>query len=112
MHKSKLNTNGTFSVGKTWRLDELRSVQVSNVGSTKLFGTRTQIFGIQPLAFSITLSRTYRWQTENQNDQANFLASLVQLFRTVTKGGAQLQLEGLRDPGSIPGKSWRRAELL
>lgn len=31
MHKSKLNTNGTFSVGKTWRLAELRSIQVVNV---------------------------------------------------------------------------------
>jgi hypothetical protein len=33
MHKSKLNSNGTFSVGKSWRLDELRSVQVTNVSS-------------------------------------------------------------------------------
>jgi len=33
IHKSKLNTNGTFSVGKTWRLPELRAVQVVNVRS-------------------------------------------------------------------------------
>lgn len=31
IHKSKLNTNGTFSVGKTWRLPELRAIQVVNV---------------------------------------------------------------------------------
>ncbi len=31
LHKSKLNTNGTFSVGKTWRLPELRAVQVTSV---------------------------------------------------------------------------------
>jgi hypothetical protein len=31
IHKSKLNTNGTFSVGKTWRLAELRAVQVVKV---------------------------------------------------------------------------------
>ncbi|KAG6830301.1 hypothetical protein H0H92_001379 [Tricholoma furcatifolium] len=30
IHKSKLNTNGTFSVGKTWRLPELRAVHVVN----------------------------------------------------------------------------------
>jgi exocyst complex component 1 len=29
--KSKLNTNGTFSVGKTWRLAELRGIQVTDV---------------------------------------------------------------------------------
>jgi hypothetical protein len=28
IHKSKLNTNGTFSVGKTWKLAELRAIQV------------------------------------------------------------------------------------
>ena len=31
IHKSKLNSNGTFSVGKTWRLQELRGVEVVNV---------------------------------------------------------------------------------
>jgi len=31
IHKSKLNTNGTFSVGKTWKLAELRGVQVLDV---------------------------------------------------------------------------------
>lgn len=31
IHKSKLNTNGSFSVGKTWKLIELRAVQVVNV---------------------------------------------------------------------------------
>ena len=31
LHKSKLNTNGTFSVGKTWRLVELRAIQVPDV---------------------------------------------------------------------------------
>lgn len=37
IHKSKLNTNGTFSVGKTWRLPELRAVQVINVCSRLLY---------------------------------------------------------------------------
>jgi hypothetical protein len=31
LHKSKLNTNGTYSVGKTWRLAELRGLQVLSV---------------------------------------------------------------------------------
>ena len=32
IHKSKMNSNGTFSVGKTWKLNELRAVEVINVG--------------------------------------------------------------------------------
>lgn len=31
IHKSKLNSNGSFSVGKTWKLSELRGVEVLNV---------------------------------------------------------------------------------
>ncbi|GLB35990.1 putative exocyst complex component SEC3 N-terminal PIP2 binding PH [Lyophyllum shimeji] len=79
IHKSKLNTNGTFSVGKTWRLPELRAIHVVN-----------------SLSFNITLSRTYRWQTENQADQASFLEALIQLFHTVAPG-SPLQVEGFPD---------------
>ncbi|KAJ2932691.1 hypothetical protein H1R20_g4427, partial [Candolleomyces eurysporus] len=57
MHKSKRNTNGTFSVGKTWRVAELRGLQVTN-------------------SFNITLSRTYRWDTESGDEQAQFLQAL------------------------------------
>ncbi|KAK0478326.1 exocyst complex component Sec3-domain-containing protein [Armillaria novae-zelandiae] len=77
LHKSKLNTNGTFSVGKTWRLPELRAVQVTSTQS-----------------FNITLSRTYRWRTENAVDQVKFLEALIPLFHTVTGGKAPLQVEG------------------
>ena len=31
IHKSKLNSNGSFSVGKTWKLSELRGIEVLNV---------------------------------------------------------------------------------
>lgn len=28
IHKSKRNTNGTFSIGKTWNLEDLRALEV------------------------------------------------------------------------------------
>ncbi|KAG6818073.1 hypothetical protein H0H87_009228 [Tephrocybe sp. NHM501043] len=55
---------------------------------------------LQPLSFNITLSRTYRWQTENQIDQANFLDALVQLFHAVAPGSG-LQLDGLIDTRKV-----------
>ncbi|KAJ7783605.1 exocyst complex component Sec3-domain-containing protein [Mycena maculata] len=79
LHKSKLNTNGSFSVGKTWRLPELHGLQVVN-----------------PLSFNITLSRTYRWQTENPADQSQFLEALIRLFRIVSPDST-LKLEGVDD---------------
>ncbi|KAK0464997.1 exocyst complex component Sec3-domain-containing protein [Desarmillaria tabescens] len=85
LHKSKLNTNGTFSVGKTWRLPELRAVQVTSAQS-----------------FNITLSRTYRWRTENAADQVKFLEALIPLFHTVTGGKAPLQVEGFPSTEDVP----------
>ncbi|KAI0079631.1 hypothetical protein K474DRAFT_1617469 [Panus rudis PR-1116 ss-1] len=81
IHKSKLNANGSFSVGKSWSLQDLRGVEV-----------------IGPTLFSITLARTYRWQTENPHDQTEFLIALVRTFRTITRGSVPLQIAGMRDP--------------
>ncbi|KAF5375148.1 hypothetical protein D9758_000450 [Tetrapyrgos nigripes] len=83
IHKSKLNNNGTYSVGKTWRLPELRAVSVTG-----------------PMSFNMSLSRTYRWQTENAQDQETFIRALVQLFQTVT-GGAPLRVEGLSNGDNV-----------
>ncbi|TFY55813.1 hypothetical protein EVJ58_g8010 [Rhodofomes roseus] len=77
IHKSKSNQNGTFSVGKTWQVTELRGVEVIN-----------------PINFNITITRTYRWQTENPKEQLNFIAALIQLFHTVTQGSQPLNIRG------------------
>ncbi|KZT30718.1 hypothetical protein NEOLEDRAFT_1126325 [Neolentinus lepideus HHB14362 ss-1] len=95
IHKSKLNTNGSFSVGKTWKIPELRAVEV-----------------LTPTSFNITLARTYRWDTENANDQANFLAALVKLFRSVTGGVALLDLIGLSDHDVTPGRQLVRSDYM
>lgn len=50
----------------------------------------------------MTLSRTYKWQTENSEDQQGFIEALVRLFRTVAGAQAPLQLDGVQD-FDIPG---------
>ncbi|EMD41929.1 hypothetical protein CERSUDRAFT_79548 [Gelatoporia subvermispora B] len=87
IHKAKSNSNGTFSVGKTWKLTELRGVEVLNSSS-----------------FKITMARTYRWQTEVEADQTNFISSLVKLFRKGSGGTASLQLIGVTEP-EVPSMS-------
>ncbi|KAK7059116.1 hypothetical protein VNI00_001741 [Paramarasmius palmivorus] len=96
VHKSKLNTNGTFSVGKTWRLAELRGIQV-----------------VSSNTFNITLARTYRWQTENQREQDIFLRTLIQLFHTVTGGSMSLRVEGMSNgESSQPGRQRIQSDYL
>ncbi|KAG8715818.1 hypothetical protein FRC08_010143 [Ceratobasidium sp. 394] len=86
IHKSKHNTNGTFSVGKTWKLEDLRGVEVHG-----------------PKNFSISLARTYRWQTEKEREQLAFLESLVKLFYRVT-GNKSLSVVGLDTSRSYIGQ--------
>jgi hypothetical protein len=76
IHKSKLNTNGSFSVGKTWKLAELRGLQV-----------------VTSISLNVTLARTYKWQTENALDQTAFVRALVDLFRALVD--APLHLVGV-----------------
>ncbi|VDB99589.1 unnamed protein product [Peniophora sp. CBMAI 1063] len=85
IHKSKLNSNGTFSVGKTWQLQELRGLEVMSGKD-----------------FNITLARTYRWQTEDPNDQANFLVAIVQLYQTMFGSTGRLRLVNVPSEAPAP----------
>lgn len=50
------------------------------------------------MTFNITMARTYRWQSEDAQDQTNFITSLVKLFRMVTGSTTPLQLRGVQMP--------------
>jgi hypothetical protein len=55
-----------------------------------------RLISTKPLAVSITFARTYKWQTEDERDQANFVVSLIRLHRSITNG-APLKVVGIRD---------------
>lgn len=64
----------------------------------------TQLTRTQQASFNITLARTYKWQTENHLDQANFISAVVKLFYVVTNGTGTLHLVGVRQNEPGPGK--------
>jgi exocyst complex component 1 len=96
-----MNSNGSFSVGKTWKLHELRAVEVVNVSYISIISPRCVLMQEKPLAFHITLARTYKWKTERPNEQLSFLHALVGLFRTVSNGS--LQVIGLPEVDTLSG---------
>ncbi|KAF8578441.1 hypothetical protein K439DRAFT_1638802 [Ramaria rubella] len=83
IHKSKMNTNNTFSIGKTWKLSELRGLEV-----------------ISPGVFTITLARSYKWQTEDPKEQSDFVVAAIRTHRAITGGRVPLALVNVPDPGS------------
>lgn len=101
IHKAKLNCNGAFSVGKTWKLEELREVEIVNVRpcSRVQMCATCALVCLQSLVFEVTPSTTtYRWQADNVRDQTKFIESLIKLFQAVTGGTVPLRLIGVKLP--------------
>ncbi|GAA5808968.1 hypothetical protein MFLAVUS_002368 [Mucor flavus] len=62
--KVKRNPTGTFSISKTWSLDDIRQIKI-----------------VDAHQFAITLNKTYLWAVERGRDKMIFLAFLVDSCR-------------------------------
>ncbi|KAM3565814.1 hypothetical protein ARSEF4850_001194 [Beauveria asiatica] len=92
MHKSKENPNGTFSIGKTWNLDDLSHIE-SYTGpqvnpNLREWGGET--------GFTVTLGKQYYWQAQTDKEKKFFVASLIKIYSKYT-GGKVPELNGF-DP--------------
>src|SRR2546423_5165097 len=69
MHKTRENSNGTFSIGKTWSVDQLEKLEETDT-----------------LGFVITIQKPYYWMTETSKDKYAFVTALIQVYRKFTGG--------------------------
>ncbi|CAG8783713.1 16098_t:CDS:2, partial [Acaulospora morrowiae] len=67
LHKSKRNANNTFSIGKTWSLEEIRCIEV-----------------LDSVAFVITMSKPYCWTADKQRERTAFLTTLLKVYKKNT----------------------------
>ena len=82
MHKSKENPNGTFSIGKTWNLDDLTAIE-SFTGQNVAPDFR-QWAG--EVGFIVTIGKPYYWQAQTDKEKKFFIASLVKIYGKYTGG--------------------------
>lgn len=82
MHKSKENPNGTFSIGKTWNLDDLTAVE-SFTGQNVPPDFRQWAGDV---GFIVTLGKPYYWQAQTDKEKKFFIASLVKIYGKYTGG--------------------------
>ncbi|KDE03286.1 hypothetical protein MVLG_06216 [Microbotryum lychnidis-dioicae p1A1 Lamole] len=87
LHKAKQNSNGTFSIGKTWPLEQLTQVEVA----------KRMVEGYpnpQPLEFVLTITgKAYRYKTNMpSSQQAAFLVTIVRCWRRFMNGRGQPDL--------------------
>ncbi|KAJ2904691.1 uncharacterized protein MKZ38_007432 [Zalerion maritima] len=88
MHKSKENANGTFSIGKTWSLEDLKIIE-SFTGSQN--PDRAAHAG--NTGFIVTIGKSYFWHAQAEKEKRFFIASLIKIYGKYT-GGAQPELIG------------------
>lgn len=93
VHKARENSNGSFSIGKTWALDDLTAIE-SFVGTKPTNAEeeqRKQWAGT--LGFLVTIQKPYYWQANTAKEKDFFIGSLIRIFRKYT-GGRLPQLYG------------------
>ncbi|KAL9576693.1 MAG: hypothetical protein Q9212_006891, partial [Teloschistes hypoglaucus] len=86
MHKARENDNNTFSIGKTWNLDDLNSIQsfTNAVPVTPEDQQNKQLAGA--LGFIVTISKPYYWESQTPKEKDFFIFSLVKIYKKYTGG--------------------------
>jgi exocyst complex component 1 len=89
VHKSKENPNGTFSIGKTWNLDDLTAIEsytspIANAQAREWAGD---------VGFLVQIGKPYYWQAQTDKEKRFFIASLIKIYGKYT-GGKTPELTG------------------
>ncbi|GAW13941.1 hypothetical protein ANO14919_033330 [Xylariales sp. No.14919] len=92
MHKSKENANGTFSIGKTWDLNDLTAIESFTAPTVE--PQQRQWAG--DTGFIVNIGKPYYWQAQADKEKKFFIASLIKIYGKYT-GGGQPELKGF-DP--------------
>ncbi|KAF2130590.1 hypothetical protein P153DRAFT_395984 [Dothidotthia symphoricarpi CBS 119687] len=96
LHKARENANGTFSIGKSWPMEELSAVE------NYLFlnprndeeAQRKQWAGDK--GFTVTVTKPYYWEAGTAKEKEFFIGSMVKIYNKYTKGNYPV-LSGFSD---------------
>ncbi|KAJ9614495.1 hypothetical protein H2200_002632 [Cladophialophora chaetospira] len=88
VHKARENPNGSFSIGKTWNLDELTAI----ISYSALVPANPQQQMEKQWAsntgFTVSLGKPYFWAAPTSKEKDFFIASLIKIYRKYTGGRA------------------------
>jgi len=92
VHKGRENPNGSFSIGKTWNLDDLQCITTYPAPNDK--------------GFTVTILKAYYWQANTAKEKDFFIHSLVKIYKKYTGGKVpellgprKAELDALMGPG-------------
>lgn len=86
LHKARENANGTFSIGKTWLLEDLTAIQTygSVTPSNELEQQHMEWAGNE--GFLVTIGKPYYWQAITAKEKDFFIQSLTRIYKKYTGG--------------------------
>ncbi|KAI1980411.1 GTP-Rho binding exocyst subunit [Ophidiomyces ophidiicola] len=86
MHKARENDNHSFSIGKTWMLDDLARIQTyeNSVPSNPVEQQQKQ--WASNVGFIVTITKPYYWQSDTPKERDFFIGSLVKIYKKYTGG--------------------------
>lgn len=86
VHKARENNSGTFSIGKTWNLDDLGPLQSWTGAVPTTTEEQQQKVWASDIGFTVTLGKPYYWQASTSREREFFIGSLIKIYRKYTGG--------------------------
>ena len=86
MHKARENANGSFSVGKTWVLDDLTVIESYTNTVPKNAEEQQNKQRAGSMGFTVTIQKPYYWQAATAKEKEFFIFSLIKIFKKYTGG--------------------------
>ncbi|KAL1957420.1 hypothetical protein VTO42DRAFT_5988 [Malbranchea cinnamomea] len=86
MHKARENNDSSFSIGKTWLMDDLARIQIFEHLPASTPSEQQQREWASNLGFVVTLTKPYYWQAVTPKERDFFIGSLVKIYKKYTGG--------------------------
>ncbi|KAL8651107.1 MAG: hypothetical protein Q9226_004853 [Calogaya cf. arnoldii] len=86
MHKARENANGSFSVGKTWNLDDLNAIESFANATPNTPEERQNKQRAGSVGFIVTITKPYFWQAATPKEKDFFIFSLIKIYKKYTGG--------------------------
>lgn len=86
MHKARENNDGTFSIGKTWMLDDLTAIQSYSAFMPKSPTEQQHKEWAGSVGFVVSVGKPYYWHARSSKEKEFFIGSLVKIYKKYTGG--------------------------
>ncbi|KAF2137594.1 uncharacterized protein K452DRAFT_278230 [Aplosporella prunicola CBS 121167] len=88
IHKGRENANGSFSIGKTWNLEDLSAIETFAHASPKSQEDAQRKEWAGAVGFVVTIAKPYYWQANSPKEKDFFINSLIKIYGKYTSGKA------------------------